>query len=128
MSELPKLDQAAFEARNKLIKLFSSLLLLDLAMTLIDQDYRGLIRLMFTILLMYVVLQGHRWAKWIVVIFASLGIPIGLLAAVGYETVIGKVLSLTLFLLDFLLVIHLIKSRPLDRYFDYKRKLNSIRV
>jgi uncharacterized ion transporter superfamily protein YfcC len=80
-----------------------------------------------TILLMYLVLQGQKWAKWLVVIFAGLGIPISLLATIGNEKMINILFSITLLFLDVTLVLHLARSKPLDRYFDYKRRLSSFK-
>ncbi len=125
MNELPELDSAALKAKSKLIWIFAGFLTFDLVMILIDQDYRGLIRLVLTVLLMYLALQGQKWAKWLIVVFASLGIPVSLLVTIAHETMIEMFLSLILFFLDVTLVVHLTRSKPLDRYFDYKRRLSS---
>jgi hypothetical protein len=125
MNELPELDGTALKARNKLIWIFASFLSFDLLTILINGEYRGLIRLILTVLLLYLVLQGQKWAKWLVVIFAGLGIPVSLLATIGSEKMIDMLSSIILFFFDTTLVVYLTRSEPLNRYFNYKRRLNS---
>jgi hypothetical protein len=74
---------------------------------------------------MYFVLQGRTWAKWLLVGICSLVVVLLLAMVVALRAELSAVLtigSLLLAVLSVVIVIYMLKSQDLSRYFAYKRQ------
>jgi hypothetical protein len=122
-----QLDSSALKARNILLAMFVSLCVLDAALVLIAQDRWAIGRILFTIAVMYFVMQGQKWAKWTLVGICSL-LVVTLIAMVAVlSSKLSMILiigSLILALLSVVILIYLVRSKDLNRYFFYKRQVS----
>jgi O-antigen ligase len=118
-------DQAALQARNRLIALFVLLCVLDIALVILAQDRWAIGRILLTIVVMYFVIRGQKWAKWLLMGICSL-LVVGLVAMVlALRAKLSMVLivgSLMLAVLSAIIPIYMARSSDLDRYFHYKRQ------
>lgn len=120
-----QLDRAALQARNQLLALFGLFCLLDIALVIWVQDVWAIGRILPTIGIMYFVMQGRKWAKWLLTgIFGLL-----LIALIGMVLVLGSQLStgviwgsLALAILCLLIPLYMTRSQDLARYFHYQRQ------
>ena len=62
---MPQPDSSALKARNTLITLFVILCFLDVTLVVMAQDRWAIGRILGTIVVMYYVLQGLRWAIYL---------------------------------------------------------------
>ena len=62
-----ELDQSTLKARNKLLIMFLVYIVLDATLVAIAKDLWAIGRILMTIFVMYFVLQGRKWAKWVLV-------------------------------------------------------------
>lgn len=122
-----QLDSSALKARNILLAMFVSLCILDTALVLIAQDRWAIGRILFTIAVMYFVMQGRKWAKWTLVGICSL-LVVSLITMVAVLSaklsMILMIGSLILALLSVVILIYLVSSKDLNRYFSYKRQVS----
>jgi hypothetical protein len=125
---MSQLDQSALKARNKLLAMFIVHIILDAILVAIAKDIWAIGRILFAIVVMYFVLQGRKWAKWVLVgIFSFLVVALIALVIALYSELptILMVGSLILTVLSTIFVIYLSFSKDLNRYFSYKRQ-NSV--
>lgn len=61
------IDSSALKARNTLLGLFAGFCILDAVLVVMVQDWWAVGRILLMVALMYCVLQGRRWAKWLLV-------------------------------------------------------------
>ena len=122
---MSQLDQSALKARNKLLAMFSVHIVLDIVLVILAKDLWAIGRILATIVVMYFVLQGHKWAKWVIMgIFsflavALIGLVIALYAKLSTVLILGSSI-LTVF--SAIILIYIVCSKDLNRYFSYKRK------
>jgi peptidoglycan/LPS O-acetylase OafA/YrhL len=117
--------QSALKARNKLFAMFLLLCILDSALVIASQDRWAIGRILLTIVVMYFVIQGKKWAKWLLVGICSLLVVslIALVLALSSKLsvfLIGG--SLMMAALSAVIAVYLVRSRDLNHYFSYKRK------
>ncbi|MGK7895811.1 MAG: hypothetical protein AB4372_19915 [Xenococcus sp. (in: cyanobacteria)] len=122
---MPQLDQSIFKARNKLLAMFLVHIILDTILVIIAKDMWAIGRILVTIVVMYFVLQGRKWAKWILIgIFSLLIVALLALVVALYSKlstiIIGGSLILTIF--SAIIVIYIAASKDLNRYFSFKRQ------
>jgi hypothetical protein len=125
---MSQLDQSALKARNLLLAMFVAHIVLDAILVAIAKDVWAIGRILFTIVVMYFVLQGRKWAKWVLVgifsflVVALIALVIALYSKLSTILIVG---SLILTVLSTIVVIYLSFSKDLNRYFSYKRQ-NSV--
>ena len=122
---MTQLDQATLKARNKLLAMFLLHIVLDALLVAIAKDIWAIGRILVTIVVMYFVLQGRKWAKWIligilgVLVVALIGLVVALYSKLSTILIVG---SLVLTVLSTIIVIYLVGSKDLNRYFSHKRQ------
>jgi O-antigen ligase len=118
-------DQAALKARNKLLAMFVLVCILDTALVIIARDRWAIGRILLTIVLMYFVMQGRKWAKWLLMGICSLLVVILMALVLTLSSKLSPVLivgSLILVVLSAIIPIYMVSSKDLNRYFSYKRQ------
>ncbi|MBI4780427.1 MAG: hypothetical protein HY785_03790 [Oscillatoriophycideae cyanobacterium NC_groundwater_1537_Pr4_S-0.65um_50_18] len=121
-------DQSALKARNILIAMFSLLCILDVALVSIAQDRWAIGRILLTAVVMYFVIQGQKWAKWLLVGICSLLVPLLIALVFALSSKLSTLLmvgSLIMAVLSTLIVIYMVTSKDLNRYFSHKRRAHS---
>ena len=119
------LDSSVIKARNKLLILFVVLTILDIVLVAVSRDMWAIGRIAFTVAVMYFVMQGYKWAKWLLVGILSLVVVslIALLVALHFKLstflIVG---SLIMIVLSILTEVILICDRDLKHYFAFKRR------
>ncbi len=125
IKSMAQLNQSALKARNKLFAMFLVHIILDAMLVVIAKDMWAIGRILVTIVVMYFVLQGQKWAKWILIgifsllVVALIGLVVALYSKLSTILIIG---SLILTILSTIIVIYIVFSKDLNRYFAYKRQ------
>ena len=94
----------------------------------IAKDSWAIGRILATTMGMYLVLQGYKWAKWVLVgilsflIVALIALVVALYSKLSTVLIIGSAL---LTVLSGIIVIYLTRSKDLKHYFSYKRQASS---
>lgn len=120
-----QLDQSALKARNKLLTMFLVHIVLDIMLVAISQDVWAIGRILATIVVMYFVLQGRKWAKWLLVgilsflLVALIALVIALYSKLSTVLIVG---SLILTVFSAIIAIYIVFSSDLNRYFSYKKQ------
>ncbi|MBD1821215.1 hypothetical protein H6F51_01600 [Cyanobacteria bacterium FACHB-DQ100] len=120
-----QLDQPALQARNRLLVMFVLLCILDGALVILAKDRWAIGRILFTLVVMYFVLQGRKWAKWLLIGICSVLVVLLIAMVVALSSKLSTALligSLILSALSTMIVIYIISSKDLGRYFAYKRQ------
>ncbi|MGB3637040.1 MAG: hypothetical protein WBA39_05540 [Rivularia sp. (in: cyanobacteria)] len=121
---MPQPDSSALKARNILITMFVLLSILDATLVMIARDKWAIGRILLTIVVMYFVLQGRRWAKYLLMgicsLLAVLLITMVLVLASKLSTVL-IVGSLIMVVLCVIIPIFMASSKDLNRYLSFKR-------
>jgi urea transporter len=119
--------QSALKARNRLLAMFLLLCILDGALVIAAQDRWAIGRILLTVVVMYFVIQGRKWAKWLLVGICGL-LVVGLITIVfALSSKLPAVLivgSLIMAILSAAIAVYMVSSNDLNRYFSYKRKAN----
>jgi hypothetical protein len=121
---MSQLDLSALKARNKLLAMFVGHIVLDAILVAIAKDIWAIGRILFTIVVMYFVLQGRKWAKWVIVgifsflVVALIALVVALYSKLSTILIVG---SLILTVLSTVIVMYIVYSKDLNRYFSYKR-------
>lgn len=118
-------DQAALKARDKLLAMFLLRCILETALLIIARDEWAIGRILITIVVMYFVVQGQKWAKWLLVGICSLltVIPMALVLALSSKlSPVQIVGGLIMVVINAIIPIYMASSRDLNRYFSYKRQ------
>ena len=121
-------DSATLKARNILIAAFVGLSLLDTVLVILAQDVWAIGRIVITIALMHFTLQGKRWAKWILIGMLSLTAValLGLLTLLSSElSTVLTIGSIVMIAITLAVVLSLLRSQTLNRYFAHQRQLHS---
>ena len=120
-----QIDSSALQARNRLLVMFALLCILDTALVILARDRWAFGRIAFTLIVMYFVLQGQTWAKWLLIGICSLLVVLLIAMVVTLSAKLSMTLtlgSLLLSVLSIVIVIYLLRSQDLSRYFAYKRQ------
>ncbi|HEY9770695.1 MAG TPA: hypothetical protein V6C71_19775 [Coleofasciculaceae cyanobacterium] len=121
---MPQLDQSALKARNKLLAMFLVHIVLDAMLVAISRDLWAIGRILVTIVIMYFVLQGRKWAKWTLIgilsflVVALIALVVVLYSKLSTVVVVG---SSVLTVLSAIIAIYIVYSKDLNRYFSYKK-------
>lgn len=121
---MAQIDQSALQARNRLLALFSVLCALDILLTAVARDRWAIGRIALTVMVMFFVLQGRKWAKWTLVVICSLDIAALLFLVMRLHAKLSLLItvgSLVMVVLSVFMVLELIRSKALHRYFYLKR-------
>ena len=122
---MTQLDSAALSARSKLIVMFVSLCILDAILIVIARDAWAIPRILVVIALMNLVVQGKKWAKWVLIGMFSLQIAALLALLIALSSELSTVLtigSLAMIILTFVIMLYLVRSRDLKRYFLHQHQ------
>ncbi|GAP99675.1 hypothetical protein [Leptolyngbya sp. NIES-2104] len=120
-----QLDSSALQARNRLLVMFALLCILDTTLVILARDRWAFGRIIFTVIVMYFVLQGRTWAKWLLVGICSLLVVLLIAMVVALKAKLSMVLtlgSLLLSVISAVIVIYLLRDQDLSRYFAYKKQ------
>jgi len=121
---MPELEKSALKARNNLLAMFLGHIVLDAILVAVAKDLWAIGRILLTILIMYFVIQGYKWAKWTLLgilsflVVALIALVIVLYSKLSTFLIVG---SLVLVVLSVVIVFYLVRSKNLNRYFSYKR-------
>ncbi|MEO0014158.1 MAG: hypothetical protein RLZZ535_2547 [Cyanobacteriota bacterium] len=118
-------DQSALKARNKLLAMLLLLCVLDIILVTIARDWWAIGRILPTIVVMYFVIQGQKWAKWLLMSICSLLVVILITMVLALSSKLSTVLivgSLIMAILSAIIAIYLVSSKDLNRYFVLKRQ------
>lgn len=124
---MPQLDPSAKKARNNLLILFVTLTVLDVVLVAVSRDLWAIGRIAFTVAVMYFVLQGYRWAKWVLIGILTLVVVLLIALIVALHSKLSSFLvvgSLLMIILSIITGIFLATSQDLKRYFFIKRQAN----
>ncbi|MCY6494321.1 hypothetical protein [Leptolyngbya sp. GGD] len=120
-----QIDSSALQARNRLLVMFVLTCILDIALVILARDRWAFGRIAFTLIVMYFVLQGRTWAKWLLIGICSLLFVLLIAMVVALNAKLSIALtfgSLLLSGLSAMIVIYVLRSQDLSRYFAYKRQ------
>ena len=118
-------DQSALKARNRLLAMLLLLCILDITLVIIARDWWAIGRILPTIVVMYFVMQGQKWAKWVLMSICSLLVVILITMVLALSSKLSTVLivgSLIMAILSAIIAIYLVSSKDLNRYFVFKRQ------
>ncbi|PSB06302.1 hypothetical protein C7B62_23240 [Pleurocapsa sp. CCALA 161] len=118
-------DQSALKARNKLLAMLLLLCVLDITLVTIARDWWAIGRILPTIVVMYFVMQGQKWAKWLLMSICSLLVVILITMVLALSSKLSTILivgSLIMAILSAIIAIYLVSSKDLNRYFVFKRQ------
>jgi peptidoglycan/LPS O-acetylase OafA/YrhL len=117
-------DRSALKARNRLIAMFLLLCILDIALVIAAKDRWAIGRILLTIVVMYFVVEGRKWAKWLLVSICSLIVASLIAMVVALSSKLSTALivgSLIMAVLSAAIAVYLVSSQDLNRYFYDKR-------
>jgi O-antigen ligase len=117
-------DKSALKARNILLTMFVVLCILDVTLVAIARDKWAIGRILLTIIVMYFVLQGRKWAKWLLMGICSLLVVILIAMVLALSSKLSTILivgSLIMVVLSAIIPIYMTSSKDLNRYFSSKR-------
>jgi O-antigen ligase len=121
-------DRSAVHARNLLLAMFVLLCLLDVALVVIARDRWAIGRILPTIVVMYFVIQGRKWAKWLLIGICSSLVVVLIAMMVALASRLSTLLLVGSAILAFLsatIAIYLASNKDLNRYFSAQRQANS---
>lgn len=122
---MPQIDQSALKARNILLAMFLVLCILDVTLVIIARDRWAIGRILLTIVVMYFVLQGRKWAKWLMMGICSLLVVLLVTMVIVLSSKLSTFLivgSLIMAVLSAVIPIYMASSKDLNRYFSWKRQ------
>lgn len=122
---MTQLDSAASNARNRLVIMFVALCVLDAILIAIARDAWAIARIILIILLMYLVVQGRKWAKWVLIGMFSLQIAALLALLIALSSELSAVLamgSVSMIILTTAIMFYLFQSRALSRYLSHQQQ------
>lgn len=125
---MTQLDQSALKARNRLIAMFMLLCVLDTTLVLVARDKWAIGRILLTIIVMYFVIQGRKWARWVLMGICSLLVVILIAMVFALSSKLSTALivgSLVMVVLSAIIPIYMVSSKDLNRYFSYKKQVYS---
>ena len=122
---MPQPDSSALKARNILIMFFVILCVLDTTLVVMARDKWAIGRILLTIVVMHYVLQGRRWAKYLLMGICSLLSVLLIAMVVLLASKLSTVLivgSLIMVVLCAIIPIFMATSKDLNRYLSFKRQ------
>lgn len=122
---MSRLDISAIKARNNILGMFVAIAILDSILVILSRDLWAIGRIIITIVLMYYVIQGKKWAKWVLIGIFSLVVVLLAALIVALHSKLSSLLivgSSILIILYAIAGIYLITSKDLNRYFLNTRK------
>lgn len=122
---MTQIDQSALKARNQLLAMFLVLCILDTILVIIARDRWAIGRILLTIVVMYFVLQGRKWAKWLLMSICSLLVVVLIAMVVTLSSKLSTVLivgSLNMAVLSAIIAVYIVSSNELNCYFSWKRQ------
>lgn len=122
---MTQLDRAAMQARNKLLAMFLILCILDVTLAIAVRDRWAIGRILLTIVVMYFVMQGRKWAKWLLIGICSLFVVSLIAVVVALSSKLSTLLiigSSVAIVLGAIIPIYMASSKDLNRYFAYKKQ------
>lgn len=125
---MTQLDRSALKARNKLVAMFLLLSALDATLVFVAQDRWAIGRILFTIAVMYFVIQGRSWAKWLLMSICSLLVVVLITMVFALSSKLSTTLivgSLMMAVLSAIIPVYMATNKDLNRYFLYKRQAYS---
>jgi hypothetical protein len=108
-----------------LLLLFGVFCLLDIVLVALARDVWAIGRILFTIVVLYFMLQGRRWAKWLLVSICSLlaAALVALIFALGAQlTSVLIVGSWVMVGLSVAIAAYILINKDLHRYLAWQRK------
>jgi hypothetical protein len=120
-----QLEKSALKARNTLLTMFVVLCILDTTLVIIARDRWAIGRILLTIIVMYFVMQGHKWAKWLLMSICSLVVVILIAMVIALRAKLSTVIivgSLIMAVLSTIIPIYMATNKDLNRYFSFKRQ------
>ena len=105
--------------------MFLLLCILDVALVIAAQDRWAIGRILLTVVVMYFVIQGRKWAKWLLVGLCSLlvvsliAIVLALSSKLPVALIVG---SLIMAVLSTAIAVYVVSSKDLNCYFACRRK------
>ncbi|MBF2015830.1 MAG: hypothetical protein IGS23_11645 [Rivularia sp. T60_A2020_040] len=122
---MSQLDLSALKSRNILLTMFVVLCILDATLVVIALDKWAIGRILLTIVVMYFVLQGRKWAFYLLMgicsLLAVLLIAMVLALASKLSTIL-RIGSLIMVVLCAIIPAFMATSKDLDRYLSFKRQ------
>lgn len=118
-------DRSALEARNRLVAMFLLLCILDAALVIMARDRWAIGRILLTIVVMYFVIQGRKWAKWLLIGICTLLAVLLMTMVLVLSSKLSTVLVLgssILVLISAIIPMYMVSSKDLNRYFSWKRQ------
>ncbi|MEN9870480.1 MAG: hypothetical protein RLZZ171_1468 [Cyanobacteriota bacterium] len=118
-------NQFVFKARNRLLAMLLLLCVLDITLVTIARDWWAIGRILPTIVVMYFVMQGQKWAKWLLMSICSLLVVILITMVLALSSKLSTVLivgSSIMAIVSAIIAIYLVSSKDLNRYFVLKRQ------
>lgn len=125
---MTQLDRSALKARNTFIAMFLLLCTIDATLVFMARDKWAIGRILLTILLIYFVLQGRSWAKWLLMSICSLVVVVLIAMVVALSSKLSIALivgSLIMAVLSAIIPIYMATNKDLNRYFLYQRQAHS---
>ncbi len=122
---MTQLDSAALNARNTLVVMFVALCILDTILIIIARDAWAIARIILIIVLMHFVVQGRKWAKWVLIGMLSLQIVALLALLIALSSELSAVLtigSVSMIILTIAIIVYLIRNRALSRYLSHQQQ------
>jgi hypothetical protein len=122
---MTQIEESALKARNILFTMFLVLCTLDIALVMIAKDRWAIGRIILTIIVMYFVMQGYKWAKWLLMGICSLVVVILIAMVIALKSKLSTVIivgSLIMAVLSTIVPIYMASSKDLNRYFSFKRQ------
>jgi hypothetical protein len=121
-------DQSALKARNRLLSMLILLCVTDITLVIIARDWWAVGRILPTIVVMYFVMQGQKWAKWLLTGICSLLVVLLITMILVLSSKLSTVLiigSLLMAILSTIIALYIVNSKDLNRYFVFKRQASS---
>ncbi|WP_253274392.1 hypothetical protein [Myxosarcina sp. GI1] len=105
--------------------MFLAHIVLDTILVVIAKDLWAISRILVTIVVMYFVLQGRKWAKWVLMgifsflVVALIAMVIALYSKLSTILIVG---STILAVLSAIITLYIAGNKDLNRYFSGKRQ------
>ncbi|NJO65502.1 MAG: hypothetical protein HC836_47635 [Richelia sp. RM2_1_2] len=118
-------DLSALKARNILLTMFVMLCILDATLVVIARDKWAIGRILLTIVVMYFVLQGRRWAFYLLMGICSLLAVLLIAMVVALSSKLSTILvvgSSIMVVLCVIIPIFMATNKDLNRYLSFKRQ------
>ncbi|KYC37972.1 hypothetical protein WA1_04815 [Scytonema hofmannii PCC 7110] len=125
---MPQPDRSALQARNRLLFMFVVLCILDVALVIVAKDRWAIGRILLTILVMYFVLQGRKWAKYLLMGILSLLVVALIAMVVALNSKLSAFLivgSWIMVVLCAITTVYMATNKDLNRYFSCRRQAYS---